>query len=121
MNQSKQVKFLKNNGKFLLCSVVAAGRVNNPGTVIIAQPKRNLNTSDLPLQLHTNQPSLRQQDISFNLRHPQLQHSHSQLASFLLLERLSLHLSRWLMRYVMSSVGCANNLAVPRHSISYLP
>jgi hypothetical protein len=51
MNQSKQVKFLKNNGKFLLCSVVAAGRVNNPGTVIIAQPRRNLNTSDLPLQL----------------------------------------------------------------------
>src|SRR5271168_3524107 len=120
MNQSKQVKILKNNGKVLPCSVVAAGRVNNPGTVIIAQPKRNLNTSHLPLQLtqtsltFVNKPS-------FSLRHPQLQHPHSQFASFLFLERSSLHLSRWLTRYVMSSVGCANSRAVPCHSISCLP
>jgi hypothetical protein len=89
--------------------------------VIVAQPKRNLNTSNLSSSTHTNQPSLSSTSPSSSLRHPQLQHPHSQFPSFLLLERPSLHLSRWLTRYVMSSVERANSCAAPCHSISYLP
>lgn len=62
INRNK-VETLKNKRKFspVFCCGCRTCRIL--GTVIVAQPKRNLNTSDLSSSTHTNQPSLRQQAI----------------------------------------------------------